>query len=147
MDNNLFYVLSTYNKFQEMHLMYFVKIILGDHTNRNILTATSAGRLIVVCFRCIKKKKPLIVIKLWGTFTHSFDFYLISPQTFLFDGGNLISWNCISYKIIQKWRQSNNGYLTSNINVIERHLCLKMNNNQNMWQFFKFLYLTTTSSA
>ena len=133
----LYYLLQLWNKYN-FEWIYFTCYIN---------TAAPAGRLIVVCFRCIKKKKPFIVIKLWGTFTHSFDFYLISPQTFLFDGGNLISWNCISYKIIQKWRQSNDGYLTSNINVIERHLCLKMNNNQNMWQFFKFLYLTTTSSA
>ena len=60
---------------------------------------------------------------------HGFDFYLSSPQTFLFDGKNYISWYCTSYNIILKWRLCNNGYLTSNMNVLECHLCFENENN------------------
>ena len=75
-----------------------------------------------------------VVIKFWGIFTLSFDFYLISPQTSFFCGKNKIIWYCVSYYKIQKWRQCDYSYFTSNMNVLQCHLCF----NKNLkWRIFK----------
>ena len=52
------------------------------------LTCSEPGMLFSVSFESTRKSERVLVFIFWGTFTHSFDFCLISTQTFLFDGLN-----------------------------------------------------------